>query len=212
LNEKKDCKDAHFEHFKSSDCKKLGAEVKIVDALIKNQPLTRVQLCKAAGISESTFSRHKRVLENSEIIKETKSGYSLKSYIEQPNLWQRLIEDLKIVKGELTMLRFYKLSLIGPRDPITGWFKKKYSGFGINGVFIHKGAVELEEVTKITFREMTDAVFLTQALIDDGDLICLDGIYEVDYVKSIYEGTKISYRIAWLKYAPQRSSVISASP
>ncbi len=212
MTEKKDCKAANYEHFKSSDSKKLGADAKILIALINRQPLTRVNLCKEAKIDESTFSRHKRALENSGIIKETKSGYSLWNFIEQPNLWQRLLEDLKKVKGDLTILRFYKLSLIGPPDPITGWFKKKYDGFGINGVFIHKGAVELEELTKITFREMTDAVFLTQALVDDGDLICLDGIYEVTYVKSIYEGTKISYRIAWLKYAPQRSSDIATCP
>ena len=209
MTEKKDCKVAHFEHFKSSDCKKLGGDAKILVALINSQSLTRVNLCKEAKISESTFSRHKRALENLGIIKETESGYALWSFVERPSLWWRLLEDLKKVSGDLITLGFYRLSLVGEPDPITGWYKKKYDEFLILGIFIHKGAIELEAIAKITFTGIHNAVVLTQALVDEGDLIWLGDFYEVKGVKPIYEGLKLSYRIVWLTSAPQYGSLIS---
>jgi predicted transcriptional regulator len=209
LNEGRICKDANIQHFKSSDVKKIGADAKILTALINHQPLTRLNLCKEANINESTFYRHKRVLENSGIIKETKNGYCLWNFVERPTLWQRMIKNLKEVNGDLIVLRFYRLNLVGPPDPITGWFKNEYHKYVILGIFIHKGAIELEKTAEVTFTGENNAAVLTQALVDPGDVIWFQDFYVVTDVKPIYDGVNLSYRIVWLKKAPQYGSLLS---
>lgn len=209
LNERRICKDANIQHFKSSDVKKIGADARILIALINNQPLTRIKLCKEANINESTFYRHKRVLENLGIIKETKNGYSLWNFVERPTLWQRTVTNLKDVSGDVVVLRFYRLNLVGPRDPISGWYKKRYDRYVIPGIFIHKGAIELERVAGVSFTGENYAAVLTQALVDPGDVIWFGDFYETTKVKRIYEGVNLSYRIVWLRKVPQYSSFLS---
>ena len=207
-NKKKVCEPANSQNYRASDSKKLSADAKILIALKNKQPLKRLELCKEASINEATFSRYKRLLINRGIIKETSKGYALSDYDEKPSLWQRLLDDLKAANGNLKIIRFYRLSLVGPRDPITGWLKKKYDEYRIEGVIILKGALELEAKANITFSDFNSLAVLTQALIDEGDVMWFRELYEARKVKPIFEGVDLSYRIVWLTIAPQLSSLI----
>ena len=74
----------------------LSSDAKIIVALIKNQPLTKEELCKAAKISDSSFYRNVPLLEEEKTIKCVDDMYSLFDY----DSLEKKIEDalIKIIR------------------------------------------------------------------------------------------------------------------
>jgi len=73
---------------------RLSADAKLIIALLRKQPQKKDELCKSASIHPSTFYRIKPLLEEG-IIKETKEGFALWTYLEL----EKAVEDV-IVKLE----------------------------------------------------------------------------------------------------------------
>ena len=62
--------------------RKLSSDARIIYALLKKQPQNKIELCKNAGIAESTFYTVHPLLEGLGIIKKTEEGYALRNYNE----------------------------------------------------------------------------------------------------------------------------------
>jgi hypothetical protein len=199
VNEKRDCNSANFLHYKSSDTKKLGADAKIIVALIKQQPQKRLSLCESAGINESTFSRYKRLLKNEGIIKETSEGFSLWYFKESPSLWDRMQKKLGEAGGRLIDLEVEKRE-VGKPDPKTGRLKETFVRvISIQGVMIFRGAKDLQTAASIDIPDRYYAFLFTQGSVDCKDRIrWQDKYYEVETVEEVFDGHDLSYRIAKL--------------
>jgi len=149
VNKKKGCEPATSELYKQSDAKDFGADAKIIIALLKQQPQKRIELCKNAGINESTFSRLKRVFTNKGILKESEKGFSLWNYHETPSLWDSLVENMKNSGGHLIKLQIEKLRL-GDYDKVTGIPESIYDKvISTQGIIILRGATKLEEILRL---------------------------------------------------------------
>jgi len=72
--------------------RKLSSDARIIYALMKKHPQDRIELCKNAGIAESTFYNVYPLLEGSGIVKETKEGYALWYYNE---LEEAIVQTIK---------------------------------------------------------------------------------------------------------------------
>ena len=203
LNGKSDCEPAYKEGFKSSDIKKLGADAKILVALMKLQPQKRVELCRNAGIHTSTFSRYKRLLEG--IIKETPDGFCLWNYTKPTSMWELLQIKLNDAGGPLIELNIEILEL-GERDKITGWYKKLYDKIlPIKGVMILKGAKELEVAGSVQVPPTYLGLLLTDGAIEAGDRFSWrNNLYVIQEVEKIIDGYEVGYRVAKLvvRYRP----------
>ena len=125
VNKKKDCEIASSQFYKASDAKGLGADAKIIIALLKQQPLKRIELCEKANINESTFSRYKRLLLNNGILKESDQGFSLWYYKESSSLWDIMLNGLQEAGGHLLKLKLEKL-MSGKQGSVASEYEKIY--------------------------------------------------------------------------------------
>jgi hypothetical protein len=198
LNGKSDSEPAYTEHFKSSDIKKLGADAKIIVALMKKQPQRRIDLCKSAGIHPTTFSRYKRLMKD--IIRETPMGFCLWNYVEPTSLWNRLQLKIMAVGVSLVDMRIEKFELGNKPDPITGWYEEIYEKvLPIKGIVILKGAKELEAATSIYVPKEYLGFLLTQGAVEECDRFMWRGkMYVIQEVEEVIDGYDFSYRIAKL--------------
>jgi len=203
LNNKEDCGSANFEDYKKSDITKLGAGAKILIALIKGQPLKRIDLCKNTGIDESTFNRYKRFLLNERIIKKTPKGYCLYGFNDLSSYWDRVQKNCLEAGGSLIDLKAQKLEL-GDQNPISGHYETNYNPISIQGIMIHRGAIELKAAASVLIPDAYSAFLLTQASILEGDrLSWRDDLYEVKDLEEIFDGNELSFRIAKLVLIPK---------
>jgi hypothetical protein len=206
-NKKKVCEPASSELYKNSDAKSLGADAKIIIALLKQQPLKRIELCEKASINESTFSRYKRLLLNKGVLKESEQGFSLWYYKESWSLWDILLERLQEANGRLT-----KLTLETPirreKNPVTGRYEDIYESVNIEGVIILKGATKLEDTLYRSSRYDCNAFSLTgvpcaflvtQFPIKEGDrFMWKNKTYDVYDVEQFFDGETLSYTVSKL--------------
>lgn len=203
LNKKKEFESADFLHFKKSDIKKLGVDARIIIALIKEQPLKRVALCRKAGINASSFGRCKRLLLNKKVIKETSNGYSLYNFVERPSLWDRVKKKCLEAGGPLIDLTLERLVLGEEQGPY-GHYPISFESEFIKGVIIPRGALELAVAASVTVLDNYSAFILTQTCVDKGDhVIWRDYLYEVKTVDEIYDGNELSYRVVKLEIIPK---------
>ena len=200
LNKKKDCTAANFGNYKQSDIIKLGAGARILVALINGQPLKRIDLCEKAGVNPSLFGRYRRLLLKEDIIKLTPNGYALYNFICQPTFWDKVKEKCLNAGGPLIDLTLQKL-VLGDQHPITGHYETSYDDVIIQGIMIHKGAIELKADASAIVPIYGDysAFLFTPASILEGDrLLWRDEIYEVKDIEEILDGNKFSFTIAKL--------------
>jgi len=61
---------------------RLSVEAKMIRELLRKQPQNKTDLCRSAGISMSSFHRIISLLKEAKIVKETKDGFALWTYIE----------------------------------------------------------------------------------------------------------------------------------
>ena len=207
-NKKKVCEPANSQHYKASDAKGLGADAKIIIALLKQQPLKRIELCEKANINESTFSRYKRLLLNNGLMKESNKGFSLWFYNESPSLWDTIYGELQKVGGNLTKVKLERLlkerkDYLGHRDGET-----YVEPVSIEGVIILKGAAKLEQALRkglpneYSFYGINTSggYFVTPELVKRGDRLTLkDRIVEADYVQDFFDVETLSFTLVVLK-------------
>jgi hypothetical protein len=203
VNEKKDCEVATSEPYKQSDTKDFSADAKIIIALLKRQPLTRLELCKDTGINEATFSRNKRLLTNRGIMKEDKKGFSLWNYFENPSLWESLVEKMKNAGGHLIKLQIEKLRL-GDYDKITGIPESIYDKvISTEGIIILRGATKLEEILGLRIPPKYVAFLASPFPIQEGDRFKFErNVFYVLNVESFYEGETLNYTLTKLSHYP----------
>jgi len=200
LNKKKDCTTANFGDYKQSDITKLGAGARILVALINGQPLKRIDLCEKAVVNPSLFGRYRRFLLKESIIKLTPNGYALYNFIYQPTFWDKVKQKCLNAGGPLINLTLQKL-VLGDQHPITGHYETSYDDVIIQGIMIHKGAIELKANASaiVPINGDYSAFLLTQACLYEGDrLLWRDKIYEVKDIEKILDGNKFSFTIAKL--------------
>ena len=213
VNEKKVCEPANTQHYKASDAKGLGADAKIILALLKKQPLKRIELCEKANINESTFSRYKRLLLNQGILKESNQGFSLWFQNETPKLWDTVYGELQKVGGHLTEVKLERL-LVERKDYVGRMPNEIYNNpVSIEGVIILKGAAKLEQALRLglpneykfyAHNKPLGGFFVTPVSVKRGDrFVWSDKMFEADYVEQFFDGETLSYTLAMLK---QRSS------
>lgn len=127
---------------------RLSSDARIIVALLKKQPQSRDELCKAAAVSKSAFYRVRRLLADSGVIKEVEGGYALWTFSELEKSVEdalfRLIrkgylitlEDLinevgkpwsEIETVTYSILKKYKLHIrtVNRTKFIDGWFGRK---------------------------------------------------------------------------------------
>jgi hypothetical protein len=212
VSKKKDCEAANSELYKPSDAKGLGADAKIIVALLKQQPLKRIVLCEKAGINESTFSRYKRLLFNKGILKESTQGFSLWYYKESPILWDVMLSELQKAGGHLTKVKLERL-LMEKQDRVTRTDNKIYDNpVSIEGIIILKGAAKLEIALRLglpnqyqfyAITKPSGGFFVTPASVKRGDrFVWSDKMFEADYVEQFFDGETLSYTLAMLKQHP----------
>jgi hypothetical protein len=209
---KKVCEPANSQLYKSSDSKGLGADAKIILALLKQQPLKRIELCEKANINESTFSRYKRLLINKGIINETNRGFSLWYYKESPSLWDTVYGELQKVGGHLTSVKLERLLLTEKNVPDLGFGSYRKYGYpeSIEGIIILKGAVALERALGIGLpyeykfyatNRPSGGFFVTPDSVKREDhFVWADKIFEVDYTEQFFDGEILSFTLAMLKH------------
>ena len=197
VNKKKGCEDANFEHYKQSDKRDLGADAKIIIALLNDQPQKRLELCKKAGIHQSTFSRYKRVFANWGILKEGDKGFSLWFYKEVPSLWDSIVEQMKNAGGHLVKMQIERFSL-GNRNLKTGWSEKIYDQvISTKGFIVFRGATKLENVLKLHIHRKYSVSLVVPVSAEKGERItCLNKIYNVEDREQFFDGETLSYTLA----------------
>jgi hypothetical protein len=197
LNKREHNDYANYTAFKSSDIRKLGADAKIIIALIKHQPQKRLDLCKNAKIDPSTFSRHKRIL--SGIIKETPDGFCLWNFNNPVSLWERTQEKLRKAGAPLIDIQLNKLRL-GDQDPITGWYEKIFDVIiNIKGILILCGAKEVQVATSIHVPDCFLGFLFTQGDVSEADrFFWRNEQYDIQEIENVIDGVDLSYRIAKL--------------
>lgn len=212
VNKKKDCEPANSELYKTSDAKGLGADAKIIIALLKQQPLKRIELCKKANINESTFSRYKRLLSNKGILKESDQGVSLWFYNVSLSLWDTMYNELQKVGGQLTTVQLWRLERDKDAPPIWKCSPHQYetpTTTSIEGIIILRGAAKLEQALRLglpseyktyTVNKPSGGYFVTKASLKSEDLLTwLDKEFKVDYCQQFFEGLTLSFTLAMLK-------------
>ncbi len=209
VSKKEVCESANSQHYKASDAKGLGADAKIIIALLKQQPLKRLELCEKANINESTFSRYKRLLLNQGILKESNQGFSLWFQIEIPKLWDTMYDQLQKVGGHLTEVKLERLTV--ERKPYVAYMPNETYKTPVlaKGVIILKGAVELERALVLGLpheykfyvrNRPLGGFFVTPVLMKRGDRFAWDNkIFEVDSTEHFFDGENLSYTLAMLK-------------
>jgi hypothetical protein len=200
VNKKKDCEVASSQFYKASDAKGLGADAKIIMALLKQQPLKRIELCEKANINESTFSRYKRLLLNRGILK----WY----YKESPNLWDTMLGELQKAGGHLTKVELERL-LLEDQDRVSRMDNIYDNSVSIEGIIILKGAVKLEKALCLGLpdeykfyatNKPSGGFFVTAVSVKRGDrFVWADKMFEADYVEHFFDGETLSYTLAMLK-------------
>jgi hypothetical protein len=215
VNMKKVCEPANSQPYKASDAKGLGADAKIIIALLKQQPLKRIDLCKKANINESTFSRYKRLLLNQGILKESPQGFSLWYYKESPSLWDTVYDELQKVGGRLTEVKLERL-LVERKDFVGRVPNEVYvNPVSVHGIIIFKGAAKLEQALFLglpngykinTYASPGNGYFVTPTSVKRGDrFIWSDKIIEVDFVKQFFDGENLSFTLAILQKPIKKS-------
>lgn len=215
VNKKEVCEPANSLHYKASDTKSLGADAKIIVALLKRQPLKRVELCGKANINESTFSRYKRLLLNQGILKESNQGFSLWFHNETPKLWDTLYGELQKVGGHLTRVKLERL-LVERKDYVKRMPNEIYANpVSIEGVIILKGAAKLEQALRAGLpneykfygsNKPMGGYFVTNVSLKRGDrFVWMDKIFEVDYTEQFFDGETLSYTLAMLEKPIQKT-------
>jgi hypothetical protein len=205
MNKKKYCESANFSHFKQSDKRKLSAEAKILIALMHAQPLKRNDLIKQAKVDPSTFSRIRRLLIKHQAIKRTSNGFCLFNHIEHDTLWDRVKQACFNAGGSSTDVTLKKL-VLGEQHPITGHYETSYDENIIQGIMIHKGAIELKAAASefVPISGNYSAFLLTQACFYEGDrLLWKDMLFEVKDYEEIFNGIESSFRIGKLVSIPK---------
>jgi hypothetical protein len=210
-SEKKGCEPANYELYKASDAKGLGADAKIIIALLKQQPLKRIDLCGKANVNESTFSRYKRLLINKGIIKESNQGFSLWFYNESLSLWDTLYNELQKVGGQLTTVKLWRLVRDKNAPPNFKCTPHQYetpTTTSIEGIIILRGAAKLEqalclglpsEYRSYTVNKPSGGYFATKVSLRREDLFTWsDKEFKVDYCQQFFEGLTLSFTLAML--------------
>ncbi len=207
VNNKEVCEPANSQYYKASDTKSLGADAKIIIALLKQQPLKRVEICQRANINESTFSRYKRLLVNQKIIKESNQGFSLWFYIESPTLWDTMYSALQKEGGNLTRVKLERL--LKDRKAYGAHLDDDYGEhISIEGVIIFKGASKLEQAlcsclpNNFSFYGINTSggYFVTTELVKKGDRLTFkDRIVEADCVSQFFDVETLSFSLVFLK-------------
>ena len=214
VNMKKVCEPANSQPYKASDAKGLGADAKIIIALLNQQPLKRLELCEKANINESTFSRYKRLLLNQGILKESNQGFSLWFYNESPSLWDTMYSALQKAGGHLTRVNLERL-LKERRDYVVRSDDETYlEPVSIEGIVILKGASKLEQALRTGLPNefsfyginTSGGYFVTTESIKRGDRFSWsDKIIEVDFVNQFFDGENLSFTLAILQKPIQKS-------
>ena len=89
--------------------------------------------------------------------------------------------------------------VLGDQHPITGHYETSYDDVIIQGIMIHRGAIELKAAVSQFISGDYSAFLLTKACLDEGDrLSWRDEIYEVKDIEEILDGNKFSFTIAKL--------------
>lgn len=201
LNIRKKHKDADSEPYKISDTNKLNSQAAIIIALMKKQPQELKELCRSAGINDSTFYRNKRLLINRGIIKTTRKGYALWNFKERTTLWDRLKSRLEQHGGYLLNLEVDRFSALSDiKDPRTSWpqkiFNKKDS---ITGIIILRNAEELQSIASIHVPISYEAALLTPDSLKNNDRVWWKSTpFDVVNTREVFDGYNLSYRIAYL--------------
>jgi hypothetical protein len=212
VNEKKVCEPANTQYYKASDAKGLGADAKIIMALLKQQPLKRIELCEKANINESTFSRYKRLLLNKGILKESTQGFSLWYYEESSSLWDIMLGELQKAGGHLTKVKLEKF-VMTKRDSARGSYNLYDDPVTIEGVIILRGAAKLEDALRlgtpneyrfeVTHNLSSGGFLVTTVSVKSGDrFIWQSEIYQVGCTYQFFDGLTLSYTIAKLTKPP----------
>jgi hypothetical protein len=207
VDKEKVCETANSELYKFSDAKGLGADAKIIIALLKQQPLKRIELCEKANINESTFSRYKRLLLNRGILKETAQGFSLWYYRESQSLWDVVFGELQKVGGHLTKVKLERI-LVEREGYAKGSNEVYVNPVWVEGVIILKGAAKLERALRLglpneyktSAHHIPDGgFFVTPISLKRGDRFSWsDKIFEIYYVTDFFEGEILSFALAAL--------------
>lgn len=91
-----------MEKRKVSHKTRLSADAKLIVALLRKQPQTKAELCKNTGIDTSTFYRNLPLLKRRGIIKETKDGFALWTYIELEKDIENALDKLEKTDSVIT--------------------------------------------------------------------------------------------------------------
>jgi DNA-binding IscR family transcriptional regulator len=136
------------ERFPGSGKRRLSSDARIIIALLKKQPQSKDELCKAAGVSKSAFYRLRPLLADSGIVKEVEGGYALWTFSEvektvEDALFRLIGEGFHITVEDLTnevgkpwleietvtyaVLKKYKLQIktVHGQRFIDGWYGRK---------------------------------------------------------------------------------------
>jgi hypothetical protein len=195
---KKDCGIAVSGLRKKSDAVDIGAGAEIILALLRQQPVSRLELCKNAGIHPSTFARYKRLLTNRGILKEHNKKYSLWIYKEVPSLWDSLLEKLKNAGGHLIKVQIEE-TIRGEYNPITYDCEIHYEKFFAEGILILRGATKLEKALELYVPRSYTAFFVSPVLSRaETQLKWQNKTYQIREVEKFFDIETLSYTIAKL--------------
>ncbi len=202
MNGHSSCKNAKNRGTKSSDISKLGAQAEIILALKNSQPLKPKEICERTTVSSSAFYRNCHVLETKGLLQRIGDKFALWTYVNVPNMWERLVNRMIEAGGHLIELKVNKLRL-GEQDSITGWYEKIYDKtIVIEGFLVSKGVKELEEAASFWVPNTFDAGLVTQGDVRDGDRFECQGIkYEIRDCCQVFDGIT-TYRKANLLSCP----------
>jgi len=207
VSKKKVCEPANSQHYKASDAKGLGADAKIIIALLNQQPLKRLELCEKANINESTFSRYKRLLLNQSILKESNQGFSLWFYNESPSLWDIMYSALQKAGGHLTIVKLERL-LKERRGYMASPDETYLEPVSIEGIFILRGASKLEQALRTSLPNdfsfygvnTSGGYLVTTESIKRGDRFEWNHkIFEVDISYQFFDVETLSFTLAFPK-------------
>jgi len=94
-----------------------------------------------------------------------------------------------------------KLTLLGSRDPVTGWYHKRYDEEPITGILINKGETQLQHA--LGTYVVKDATFLTQDVLEEADQLKTGSkYYTVVTVGERMVGDSFSHRVCELEEKP----------
>jgi len=187
--------------------KRLSAQAKIIIALLRKQPQVIRELLKTANIDYSTFSRNRRILVNSEIIKEVQGKIALESYVERKGLWDRKREELELHGGYLLNLKVDRLECPIERGETNLGIPEYGKTEFIRGVIVPRKSHELKEAAGIKFPSLSpllsgetyEVALLTPDFVKNGDRVWWkEESFIVSDQQEIFDGYDLSYRTAIL--------------